>query len=85
MPPMMNITQDDLLQFLYKEGSPEKTNYIQEQLETDLELQERFHLLKTSKNRLDKIKLISPDNRSVDNIFNYSKHGVIAETVQIHY
>ena len=79
----MNITQDDLLQFLYKEGSPEKTNYIQAQLELDTELKERYNLLKSGKKRLDKIKLISPDNRSVDNIFNYSKHGVIAEVVHI--
>ncbi len=82
---MINITQDDLLQFLYREGSPDKTNYIQSQLEIDLELQERFNLLKSGKRKLDTIKLISPDNRSVDNIFNYSKHGVIAEIENIHF
>jgi hypothetical protein len=72
----MNITQDDLLQFLYLEASSEKTSHIQELLETDTDLQERFQILKSAKSRLDKIKLISPDARSVDNIFNYSKQGV---------
>jgi hypothetical protein len=74
---MTNITQDDLLQFLYNEGSPEKREYIEEQLEIDAELLERFNVLKSSKNRLDKVKLISPDDRSVDNIFNYSQQGVV--------
>ncbi len=72
----MNITQDDLLQFLYLEVSSEKASQIQQLLETDTDLQERLQLLKSAKSRLDKIKLISPDNRSVDNIFNYSKQGV---------
>jgi hypothetical protein len=72
----MNITQDDLLQFLYLEVSSEKASQIQQLLETDTDLQERLQILKSAKSRLDKIKLISPDNRSVDNIFNYSKQGV---------
>jgi hypothetical protein len=79
---MMNITQDDLIQFLYKEGSTEKTNHIQQQLEEDPELQERLEQLKTAKGRLDKIKLISPDNRSVDNIFNYSQRAI--EELHVH-
>ena len=73
---MVNITQDDLLQYLYNELSPEKTLRIQGLLETDGELQERFAVLKAAKNRLEKIKLISPDDRSVDNIFNYSEQGI---------
>jgi hypothetical protein len=80
----MNITQDDLLKYLYKEGTPEKIIHIRQQLESDVELQERLFLLKTAKSRLDKIELISPDDRTVDNIFNYSKHGVITEVVYIH-
>ncbi len=73
---MVNITQDDLLQYLYKECSPEKNNIIQQQLESDLDLQERFQILESAKNRLNAIKLISPDDRSVDNILNYSKQGI---------
>ena len=73
---MVQITQDDLLQYLYSELSPEKTLQIRESLEKDTELRERLTVLKAAKNRLEKIKLISPDSRSVDNIFNYSEHGV---------
>ena len=73
---MVQITQDDLLQYLYSELSPERTNEIQQLLESDGELRERLSVLKASKNRLEKIKLISPDARSVENIFNYSEQGV---------
>jgi hypothetical protein len=79
---MNNITQDDLLQFLYKEGTTEKTYQIQKLLAEDSNLQERFEQLKTAKGRLDKIKLISPDSRSVDNIFNYSQRAI--EEMHVH-
>ena len=75
---MVNITQDELLKYLYKEASAETTQKIQRLLETDMELQERFQLLKTSSGRLDQIKLISPNNRSVDNILNYAERAVAA-------
>lgn len=74
---MANITQDDLLNYLYNEGSAEKIEYIQQLLETDIDLQERFQILKTAKSRLDQIKLISPNSRSVHNILNYAERSVI--------
>ena len=79
---MMNITQDDLLQYLYKEGSTEKTHQIQQLLEVDTDLQQRFEQLNTAKDRLNKIKLISPDERSLDNIFNYSQR--VTEDLHVH-
>ncbi len=79
---MVNITQDDLLNFLYREGSAEKLDYIQQLLETDADLQERFEVLKSSKSRLDQIKLISPNSRSVDNILNYAERGVVELNTQ---
>lgn len=72
----MHVTQDDLLHFLYKETNPETTIHIQQLLDTDADLRERFNVLKSAKIRLDKIKLISPDDRSVDTIFNYRKPGI---------
>ena len=75
---MVNITQDDLLNYLYREGSADKREYIQQLLETDADLQERFEVLKAAKSRLDQIKLISPNSRSVDNILNYAERAVEA-------
>ena len=73
---MVNITQDDLLNYLYGEGSAEKLQHIQQLLETDADLQERFHVLKSAKLRLDQIKLLSPNSRSVDNILNYAERSI---------
>ncbi len=73
---MVNITQDDLIQYLYRECSPEKNSIIQDLLKIDSDLQERYQILKSSKARLNTIKLISPGDRTVDNIFNYSKQGI---------
>ncbi len=73
---MMNITQDDLLNYMYGEGSAQKLQHIQQLLEIDTDLQERLQLLKSAKSRLDQIKLISPNSRSVDNILNYAERGV---------
>ncbi len=77
----MNITQDDLLQYLYNEASPDKEKFIEEQLIIDKILYDRLLELKIPKDRLNKIKLISPDNRSVDSIFNYSQQGLVVETL----
>ena len=74
---MANITQDDLLNYLYGEGSAEKIEYIQQLLESDMDLQERFDVLKSAKLRLDQIKLVSPSSKSVDNILNYAERGVV--------
>jgi UDP-N-acetylmuramoylalanine-D-glutamate ligase len=73
---MMNITQDDLLNYMYGEASAQKLQHIQQLLEIDTDLQERLQLLKSAKSRLDQIKLISPNSRSVDNILNYAERGV---------
>jgi hypothetical protein len=80
---MISITQDDLLKYLYSEGSAEKMNYINIHLLTDVDLQERLSFLKSGKSKLSRLNLISPDERSLDNIFNYSKHGVISG-LQVH-
>ena len=74
---MVNITQDDLLNYLYGEGSAEKLGYIQQLLETDVDLQERFEILNSAKSRLSQIELISPNSTSVDNILNYAERGVV--------
>lgn len=73
---MAIITQDDLLQYLYKETSPEKTLYIKAALETDASLKERMQVLKAGSERLEKFKLLSPDDRTLDKIFTHSEKGM---------
>jgi predicted nucleic acid-binding protein len=70
---MAIITQDELLQYLYKETSAEKTAYIMQELSTDAALKERFDVIAAAKERLEKLKLLTPDNRSLERIFQHSE------------
>jgi hypothetical protein len=70
---MAIITQDELLQYLYKETSAEKTAYIMQELSTDVALKERFDVIAAAKERLEKIKLLAPDNRSLERIYQHSE------------
>ena len=54
---MTNFTPEDLLLYLYKETSPKKTTAIETALKKDWTLREKLSVLKTSMQRLDKIKV----------------------------
>jgi hypothetical protein len=69
---MTNFTPEDLLLYLYKESTPEQTAAIEEALKKDWTLREKLSVLKTSMQRLDKIK-VSPRTEVVLNILNYAR------------
>jgi len=69
---MTNFTPEDLLLYLYKETTPEQTKAIEETLKKDWTLREKLSVLKTSMQRLDKIKQ-SPRTEVVLNILNYAR------------
>lgn len=69
---MTNFTPEDLLLYLYKETTPEQTAAIEEALKKDWTLREKLSVLKTSMQRLNKIKQ-SPRTEVVLNILNYAR------------
>lgn len=69
---MTNFTPEDLLLYLYKETTPEQTYAIEEALKKDWTLREKLTVLKTSMQRLDKIKE-TPRTEVVLNILNYAR------------
>jgi len=71
---MTNFTPEDLLLYLYKETTPEQTAAIEQALKKDWTLREKLTVLKTSMQRLDKIKQ-SPRTEVVLNILNYAKEN----------
>lgn len=73
---MHNFTTEDLLQYLYKETSADKTAAIKLALETDWNLLEEMEFLKGSLRELDSIKLMSPSNETLQNIFAYAEKAV---------
>lgn len=71
---MQSFSTEDLLQYLYKETSPEKTVAIMNALETDAELREKLDTLIATKKRLDLLKSFSPSQETIDKILDYSKN-----------
>lgn len=69
---MTNFTPEDLLLYLYKETTPEQTAAIEEALKKDWTLREKLSVLKTSMQRLNKIKQ-TPRTEVVLNILNYAR------------
>lgn len=72
---MQSFTMEDLLQYLYKETSPEKTAAIKAALESDWSLREKFEVMETASKNLEQIKL-SPREQTIDFILNYAEKTV---------
>lgn len=68
---MHNFTQEDLLQYLYKETSPEKTTILEAALETDWILREKYEAVSVAISGLEKLSL-SPRKIALDNILRYA-------------
>ena len=73
--PMHSFTPEDLLQYLYKETSTEKTAAIKAALESDWSLREKFEVISTGSKRLEAITL-SPRKKTIDNILAYAEKAV---------
>ena len=72
---MHSFTPEDLLQYLYKETSIEKTAAIKAALESDWSLREKFEVISTGSKRLEAITL-SPRKKTIDNILAYAEKAV---------
>ncbi len=72
---MHNFTPEDLLQYLYKETSPEKTAAIKAALDNDWSLREKMEVITSAQSRLESLKL-SPGKNVIANILNYAESKV---------
>ena len=75
---MNNFTPEDLLLYLYKETSAEQTAAIKAALKKDWTLREKLAVLKTSKQRLDKI-VEAPRTEVVLKVLNYAREKTAEE------
>ena len=73
---MHNFTTEDLLQFLYKETSPEVTAAINTALISDWGLREKYDTLLAGQSELNSVKLLSPRRQTIENILNYAEKSV---------
>jgi hypothetical protein len=69
---MTHFTSEDLIQYLYRETSEQKTKAIEKALETDWNLNEQFEALKVTKQGLDRL-VSRPRQQSITAILNYAK------------
>lgn len=74
------FTPEELIQYLYKETSPEKTQAINDALQNDWSLREKLEVLNASKQSLG-TKIESPRAIAVLNVLNYARETNVAETL----
>ncbi len=65
------FTPEDLIQYLYKETSPEQSLAIEQAMEADWTLREKFEVIKKAHARLEKFK-ISPRVETVLDVLRYA-------------
>ncbi len=67
-----NITQEDLISYLYGETSAEKSTHIAHLLATNWELNEQYKNLVAMKDVLQKIPRSSPSKTTIKLLLDYS-------------
>lgn len=72
------FTPEELVLYLYQETSPEQTAAIEEALKKDWTLREKIEVLKSSIQRLEKIK-VSPRTEVILQVLNYARENTIEE------
>jgi len=69
-----NFTPEDLLLYLYKETDPAQTAAIENALQEDWTLMEKFKVMKAAYSRLNEAK-VSPRTEAVLHILHYASAG----------
>lgn len=73
---MYDFTQEELIQYMYHETSPEKTAAIEVALNADFRLREALYVLYASHEELEGIKLLAPRQQAIDKIMQYAEKSV---------
>ena len=72
---MHNFTPEELVQYLYKETSPEKSLAIEAALKNDWSLQEMYDVIVSAQKRLEAFQL-SPREEAVNKILQYAQKAI---------
>ena len=70
---MQKFSQDQLMQYLYKEASPILRLAIDNAMKEDLELQRDLKTLQRTIKQLDKLEKQTPSQKSIDAILKYAR------------
>lgn len=69
---MHSFTQEDLVQYMYKETSPEKTSAIKAALQQDWNLNEQYKELLSTQQSLNTVN-VAPRKKALEFIMNYAE------------
>ena len=69
---MLNSTLEDLVLYMHRELSPAKKAEVEDELQQNWALREKYNVLLESLNRLNKIKLQSPRMQTINAIMQYA-------------
>ncbi|MBS1729223.1 MAG: hypothetical protein JSS67_00450 [Bacteroidetes bacterium] len=75
---MGNSTLEDMLQYIYKEKNDTESAAILHNIQSNWALQEKFNVLFETISRLQKTKLYSPRNQTMQRILDYAAKKVEA-------
>ena len=75
---MQLFTQEDLLQYVYGETTPEIASAITEAIQNDWQLKEEYQQIMLVRSQLDTVRL-SPSRQSIDAIMDYARKAVETE------
>ncbi len=72
---MHNFTPEDLVEYLYKETSSQKSVAIEAALKIDWHLKEMYEVIVSAQKRLEAFQL-APREESVNKILRYAKKAI---------
>ena len=75
---MQLFTQEDLLQYVYGETTPEIASAITEAIQNDWQLKEEYQQIMLVRSQLDTVRL-SPSRKTIDAIMEYARKAVETE------
>ena len=75
---MTQFTTEELIQYLYRETTEERTKEIDKAIETDWTVREKFEALQDTTQQLDSA-VSSPRRQSIAAILNYAKASAEVE------
>lgn len=71
-----SFTMNNLVRFLYKEGSAAENRELAQQLNGDPVLREDFRVLQTAKRQLPRVTFM-PSRRALQNVLDYSRETAV--------
>jgi len=80
---MQNFTPDQLTAYLYGEADGVVSQQIEEAIQTNWTLHEKVKVIAASVNRLDKMPLLSPSEKTLDRLMAYAEANASSLNIKL--